>query len=370
MRSTTTDREPMVQTKSEEISFIEIFTAVLRNWRTILLLPPLVALLAGTWAFFDKRNYVASASFMQQSADTRGVGGAAALAQQFGINLLADRPGHSPQFYEDLIESTAILRRAVESEYTIPSASGQAGTTNLIQYWDMHLESGPLPAWRRAVDRLRRAVSTGVVRETGVIQVSVSTTHPLLAEQITQRLLDLLNEYNLEMRQARARDEARFITGRLKDVQGELTQAERALQSFLSQNRSFSNAPHLAFEHDRLQRQVMMRQEVYTSLLRAQEQAQIDGLRDTPLLTVLDQPAGSAAPASRRLILRVLIGFMLGLFFAVAVAAIREIARRGRQSSDPRYREFEDLVSRVWTDVRHPSRWVRNGEKRIAAAKD
>ena len=67
--------------------------------------------------------------------------------------------------------------------------------------------------------------------------------------------------------------------------------AERAREDFLRQNRGFGNSPELMSEHDRLQRQVAMRQEVYTSLLRSQEQARIDAVRDTPLLAFIDTPS-------------------------------------------------------------------------------
>jgi capsular polysaccharide biosynthesis protein len=70
------------------------------------------------------------------------------------------------------------------------------------------------PGWR-AVDRLREAISTSAVdRETGVVRLTVSATHPALSEQIAQRLLELLNEFNTEARQSRAQEEGRFIGAR------------------------------------------------------------------------------------------------------------------------------------------------------------
>jgi uncharacterized protein involved in exopolysaccharide biosynthesis len=365
-----TDGGQASQANSDEVSLIEILSAVLRNWRAVLLLPVLFALAAGVLSLSRDRSYVATASFMPQAADTRGASGAAALAQQFGISLGADRPGHSPEFYKDLLESAAILRRAVESDYQIPRRNGGTTTRNLVQHWKVSAEGGPLPPWRMAVERLRRSITASVARETGVIGVTVSADHPVLAEQITSKLLDLLNDYNLEMRQQRAREEARFISGRMTEVQGELARAEEALELFLRKNRNFRNSPELTFEHDRLQRQVAMRQEIYTSLLRGQEQARIDGVRDTPLLTIIDPPAGTSKPVPRRTILRAVIGFMLGFLLAIAIAAVKEAARRARHAKDPRYREFEDLVRRVWGDIRRPSRWVRNGEKRVAAGND
>jgi uncharacterized protein involved in exopolysaccharide biosynthesis len=236
--------------------------------------------------------------------------------------------------------------------------------TNLVEYWTQDLSLRDGPPWRSAVDRLRRAVSASVVRETGVVELAVTTDNPLLSEQIAERLLSMLNEYNLEMRQSRALEEARFIGGRVAEVQAELGAAEDAVDAFRRQNRNFLNSPDLTSDYQRLERQLALRQEVYLSLLRAQEQTRIDGMRDTPLLTVIDAPAGTAVHASRRVMLRITIAFLLGVLAAVGLATTYDAARRARLLNDPRHLEFEALVRQFWTDVRNPRRWFQGHHSR------
>lgn len=353
-----------------ETSLIEIVNGILRDWRTVLALPLVFGLVAGTMSLNRNRSFSATASFLPQTVETRGVGGAAALAQQFGVNLGPERPGQSPQFYEGLLRTTTILRRAVESDYRVPTDSGQSWSGTLLQYWHLDQQDDPTPPWRRGVGRLRGAISTSVRRETGVVELKVSSDKPLLAELVAARLLELLNDYNLEVRQARARDEARFVTERLMEAHSALRAAEDGLEGFLRRNRNFRSSPELTFEHDRLQRQVLGRQEVYIALLRAQEQARIDGMRETPVLQVIDSPTGSGQPNSRKVVLRTLIAFLIGLLLAVGLATAREVARRGRSSNDPYYREFEDLVRRAWSDLRHPRQWLSRGERSAAAGND
>jgi uncharacterized protein involved in exopolysaccharide biosynthesis len=361
------DQHPADPPHEDEISLVEIANTVLRHWRVIVVLPVLLMLVVAAWSLTRDRRYAASASFMPQVAEGRGAGGAAALAQQFGVSLGTDRPGQSPQFYVDLLRSRTLLREAVESEYHVPTDEGRTWRGSLIQYWELGdgVRSGP--PWRQATEIVSDAISASVSRETGVVQLNVSSDHPVLAEQIAERLLELLNEYNLEVRQGRAQEEGRFISGRLSEAQAELRAAEGALQDFLRQNREFGNSPELAFEHDRLQRQVMMRQEVYTSLLRSQEQARIDAVRDTPLLTVIDHPAGTAEPEGRGTVLRAMLAFMLGLMLAVFIAFTTEFARRGRETDDPHYQEFQSLSREAWEDLRHPGRWMRKSKKGLAA---
>jgi uncharacterized protein involved in exopolysaccharide biosynthesis len=344
-----------------EISLLEIINAVLRNWRAVLILPILFALFTGVWALNGKRSYYATASFVPQSAETRGsLSGAAALAQQFGVSIGGQASAQSPQFYEGLLRSATILRRAVESELDIPASdSSPARKGTLIQYWGLDKVKDPTPAWKRGADRLRGAVGTSIRRETGVIDLTVTSNNPVVAEQVAARLLELLNDYNLEVRQTRAHDEAKFVSGRLTDAQAELRAAEDALESFLRQNRGdFRRSPDLNFQYERIQRQVSARQDVYTSLLRAQEQARIDGMRDTPVLQVIDGPIGSAQGKSRKVALRTVVAFLMGLLVAMVFAIAREFVRRGRMNDDPNFHDFQDIARDIWNDIRNPRRWL------------
>lgn len=355
------DPAPGFTPNGDEISLVELANMVLRHWKVVAVLPTVIALGVAVWTLSQDRQYRASASFFPQAAETRGAGGAAALAQQFGVSLGPERPAHSPQFYADLLRSRAILREAVESEYQLSPAEGAPRQATLVELFVGREPAGHGPPWLEAVDTLRQKIAVSVARETGVVNFAVLSTDPTLAEQIAERLLDLLNRFNLEVRQGHAREESRFIGGRLEEAQVELAAAETALQNFLRQNREFRNSPALAFEHDRLYRDVSMRQELYTSLLRSQEQARLDGVRDTPLITVVDHPAGSAEPQRRGTVMRALLGFVLGLIISVAIVIAAENARRGREAEDPRYHEFRNLARQAWTDLRRPTAWFRRG---------
>lgn len=358
-----THSDAALASAEDEISLVEIINAILRNWRVVVVLPALLVVVVAVWSLTRERTYVASASFIPHTVETGGAGGAADLAQQFGVSLGTQRPGQSPQFYVDLMRSRTVLREVVEAEYQVATADGQVWTGTLVDYWDLREKPAPVPPWRRATEMLGEKISASVRRETGVFQLAVSADHPLLAEQIAGKLLELLNQFNLEVRQSRALDEGRFITARMQEAGAELLAAENALQDFLRQNRQFQNSPELTFEYDRLQRQVLMRQEVYTSLLRSQEQTRLDAVRDIPLFSLIDDPAGSAQPQGRGTILSVLLAFVVGLMLAAFVAFVRETTRRSRETNDPHYREFRHLARRVLSDIRHPDRWLRPGDR-------
>lgn len=348
-----------VEPRPNDVSFIDVGTALLRSWRVVVCLPLLVAFLVGLHGISSARAYVASATFMPQGTEGGSPMPAADLARQFGLGVLTERSGESPQFYRDLIASRAILREAVYSQYTVRGESGEPVNQSLLEHYGLldHLPEDR--ARRAAMEMLRDNITVDIRRETGVLELTATGSQPELAEQITARLLELVHRFNVERRQGRAGEEGRFIAARLEEAQASLLEAESAQQRFLQQNRRFQDAPELVFEHDRLQRQVAMRQDVYSSLLQAYERARLDQVRDTPLITIIDHPEGSAEPKGRGTLRRVLLAMIFGGMVAVAWASIREYRRRREHATDTKAQEFRTVARAALEDMRRPSGWFR-----------
>jgi uncharacterized protein involved in exopolysaccharide biosynthesis len=349
---------------SPQVSPLEILTTIVRGWRTILVLPLVLALIVGIATFLQQRSYAATASFMTGAADNRAAGGAALLAQQFGINLGYERPGETPQFYVDLLRTRSLLRQVVESGYEVREEDGRVRRATLLDLYETRDDPRLPPRWDQAVEVLRRNLSTSVTG-TGMVELTVVAAQPEVAEQIADRLLQLLDEFNTGIRQRRAREEGEFVADRVRDAHSELLAVETQLQQFLTQNRVYEHSPELVFQYVRLQRQVAVRQDVYSSLLGALEQNRIDALRDTPVLTVIDQPAESARPQPRGTITRAFLAFMLGLTLAILAAFVAEYVRRTRAAGDTHYRELEGAAREAWHDLRRPL--LRVGRRRQRA---
>ena len=338
---------------TNEVSIVEIGAALLRNWRFLVALPLLCALLGGVWGLTRNRSYVATASVLPQRDGGGAPSGAIALAQQFGLSIGGGASAHSPQYYADLLTTRSVLRRVVEAEYEAPDADGTMRRQNLIARYGLDpAADGAVPAWVEAVMMLRERVETTVRLETGLLEVRMLAGSPQLAEQALETLLRALNDLNTEVLQRRAEEESRFVAERVREAQLQLDSAEAALQSFLTENRAFDNSPHLRFEHDRLQRQVIMRQEVYTSMLRAEEQAKIDVMRDLPMFTVIDTPAGSALPRGRGVVIRTILGAFLGFGIACVLILLSELTRRGRKNQDPAFDELATAARSALADIR------------------
>src|SRR5215211_1571204 len=92
----------------------------------------------------------------------------------------------------------------------------------------------------------------------------------------------------------------------------------------------WSTDPQLQFDHDRLQRELTVRQTVYTTLRQGLEQMRIEARRDTPTITVVQEALPPLAPDNKLLVIKVLLGFVLGSMFGVGFGVVRDFFSRSR----------------------------------------
>ena len=169
------------------------------------------------------------------------------------------------------------------------------------------------------------------------------------------RLLELLNRFNQETRRGQASAERKFTEERLAIVKQDLRKAEDAQEGFLQTNRVVS-AAQLKLQQDRLEREVRMQQELYTNLAKAYEQAKIDEVRDTPVITVVEQPEAAARPDSRSIATKAVASLVAGFILAAIVALILEGLSSDGNNGNAEHDEFRKLSNATLRDLRRPWR--------------
>ncbi|TFG50840.1 MAG: hypothetical protein E4H38_02880, partial [Gemmatimonadales bacterium] len=319
---------------------------VLRHGRAILGIPIILATIFVGVSLFLPRNYTASGAFAPQSA-ANSLARFSGVAAQLGLSLPTQQANESADFYADLLRSRHILSQLVRSQYRIGDG-GDAESGTLIELYRVR---GGDSARReeRAVRQLRGALNVTVTSKTGVVNFQVTSLDPFLSEAIANRAIEILNQFNLERRQSQAGAERRFIEGRLADAQAELRVTENRLQTWLQENRDYRDSPRLSFEYQRLQNALVLREGVVTMLAQAYEQASIDEVRDTPVLTVVDEPTIPSRPDSRRLAAKGVLCLLLGgacalLFVAIGDAMATSSSERPEVAAEIR-RLGKDLFS-------------------------
>src|SRR5690606_6763143 len=165
-----------------------------------------------------------------------------------------------------------------------------------------------------------------------------------LAVALNRRLLELIDDFNRRKQQSQARAEREFVEARLADAQRELEEAEGRLSDFLSRNRRIDGSPELNFEMLSLERRVEVKQQIYVSLARSYEMARIAEVRESPVITVVEPPEGSATPVGSGLVLNVAIALVFGGFIGVLFAFTQEHFDRQRRLRAADVQEFEELT--------------------------
>src|SRR5205823_7086627 len=165
---------------------------------------------------------------------------------------------------------------------------------------------------RKTLEKLVRMISVRGDAQANIVEVKVTSLWPALSEQLAAGAFEQVNEFNIERRRRWAASEREFSQDRVDAETGRLEAAENTLADFRKRNRSYANSPELALEHERLQRRVDLEQQVLASLLQNLERARIDELRNTPVVTPIDLPTGSAVPKPRGLVLALLLGLFFG----------------------------------------------------------
>ena len=342
---------------ASRFSLLSLVNTILRDRWMIICAGMLTAVVVVVITLRQPRSYTASASFMPQAPSNRGsVGG---IASQLGISFGEAGSTDSPEFYADLLTSRSILGDVVNDSYTLAGAVDSTRSTFMNAVGIAPDSPGLMEL--NAIKYLRKHMSASTTPKLGTVVVSVSTPSAALSHQVVQRMLDLVSNFNQTTRRSQAAAEREFIARRLSDIRDDLHVAEERLQSFLVRNRQYQSSPPLMFEHDRLTREVALQQQLFTTISDAYERASIEAVRDTPVITVIEQPEAPLLPDRRMLPIKAAVALLVGMLIGVAVTLARQVGTITSGSSPDEYAEFQRLRKEAFHDLLAPwrplSRW-------------
>jgi uncharacterized protein involved in exopolysaccharide biosynthesis len=337
------------------VSVLDITNELLRGRRIIVLATLLLPLVLVVMALRSAQSYTATAAFMPQArrAATAGLSG---IASQLGLAVGADA-GNPVPLYADLLQSRAILGAVAAKTYTLRD-DGEVLTGPLDKVLRI---KAPRPELTReyTIMMLRNAVRVIPDLKTGIIRVSMVSSDPELARAILANMLDELNRFNLETRQSQAKAERMFAERRLQEIRGELATAEQRQEQFLRENREYRNSPQLLIASQRLERDVSLRQQLFVTYAQAYEQAKVDEVRDTPVISVIEPPERSLVPNRRYIIVKGLTGIIVGFVLSALFVLARALARPYMASRSDALAETRMLWSDLLRDLRRPWRLFR-----------
>jgi uncharacterized protein involved in exopolysaccharide biosynthesis len=253
----------------------------------------------------------------------------------------------SPDFFARVLHSREILRSTLQTEFPDPTAARPDARLPLLDILEV---TGKTLEQRlqKGTRRLEKRTEADVDRRTNIVTLSVEMPSRELSAAVANRMVELLNRFNLERRQSQSREERRFSGDRLASAERELRAAEQAYLAFLVRNRTYSESPVLTFEASRLSREVQVKQEVFLTLTKSYEQARIAEVRDTPVLTVIDPAVPPALRTRPRIVLGTIVACLLAGLLGVVLAYAIDFRMRARSEARPDYEQLRE----AWNEAR------------------
>ena len=335
-------RAPVSGARSpDEVSLWELLTPLVRRWKLLVGIPVLFGLLAGLVSLVLPSVYTAETTVTPVSSGVGGAGSSAlaslaGLAGQLGV-ATGGGTALSPDFIASVLKSREVLTATLESRFPDRSSDGKELPLLGILRVKGRTELARL---NQGVRQLESSIQVKVDRSTGIVTLMVDAREPRLAADVANRMLVILNRFNLERRQSQSREQARFTRERMVEAEEELRRAEAAQLRFFQANRDYRGSPVLEFEGSRLQRAVDLRQEVYVSLVKSYDEARISEVRDTPVITTIDSAVAPDQRSAPRPVLNIAIALLVGGVVAFILVFLLEQRAQAERSAAPEYRSL------------------------------
>jgi len=246
-----------------------------------------VGILTALISLFMPNYYRSEARLLPVDASISGnLGNLAAEAAAFGVNV--GGAGSSDANFLDILKSRWLKENLLNTPFSFHARSWRFGTARPRQ--ETLYEYLKEKNIDRAVKALGGMFKAEKDQKTGIITVYAESKSPDLAQAVTRRATDLLNQFVVNNSRTRGSEKAAFAKARLKDARKEMDKAEEALLAFLETNRNYqmSGDPAVRLRGARLEAELTLRRQLVTTLAMNLEQSLLDAKNDLPIVNILD----------------------------------------------------------------------------------
>lgn len=338
-------------TSNDEIDLISLAKTIWDERKTIIISVIISAIIGVTIALFSPKEYTASTTIIPQvSNGTSKLGGLSSLAAMAGFNLDmgSNSAELSPMIYPQILTSIPFQLEIMNTQFNFP---GIEKPISLFQYYTEIKKPGffvltkkytiGLPGTiiktlnlsssttntpttngliylteeqNQICKFLEESISLEVNDKDGYLTLSSRFYNAKLAAQITEKALQLLQQYITAFKIKKASAQLKFIEERYTVNKIEFEEAQAVLADFRDHNRNVTSA-RTRTQEERLQSEYQLAFDVYSGLAQQLEQAQIKVKEDTPVFSIIKPvtiPVEKSKP-KRALILVIWI-FLGGIF--------------------------------------------------------
>lgn len=330
-------------TVEKEIDLVEQIGRLWLCRRFIVLVALLFLVVGCVVALLLPKEYRAWCEVVPQTTSSTQISNLSSLAALAGINLarIEEESVLSPYIYENIFTSVAFRKSLLQTEvYSLRDG----GRVTLFDYFlrgaKVRNDNPQLPndyatnidivshADYTCLRELEKRVALILDDRRGYLQLSALMPEPLLAAEVAQAALGLLQRYIMRLKTEKVQSNLEFVQERYDEARHKFEQIQTLRASFRDANRNTTRyAAQTTLE--RLDAEYSLAMNIYSELAMQLEQARIKVKEEIPLLTVISPvtiPFRKDKP--RRMIIIcifALIGVCLGSLLALALPTIARI---------------------------------------------
>ncbi|RPI20080.1 MAG: hypothetical protein EHM61_27765, partial [Acidobacteria bacterium] len=301
----------MPDDESEGISLISYVNVLLRRRWLIIGCSFLAAAAAYGFSKLQPRQYQASATFLVADTSANVIG-----EQSDAFFAALKNPA---EYYKKVALSSSILDQLLQEQFQAPE---QGKPASLLQILNVEGQTSQERLYK-ARESLAKSIDLPNSRDfPNLMTLQVTARSPDLAADIANRLIARLKAYDVDLRGRNARERLQFIEEQIAGVQKKLGTAEDALQRFTDRNRG--SMGQLTLEKSRLEREVLLQQEIFLTLKKEFEVARIAEKKETSSISIIDQASPPRFASSPKTRLNVALAGVVGLMMSVFLAFLIE----------------------------------------------
>ena len=358
MNTATPGQQGQISLKELILKFQDWVHFYLSRWLTIL-----VAVIVGAGAGLliavnKKTNYTATLDFVmddQSSSSGGGLGAAANIAAQFGINL--GGLGSSGGLFEgdniiEFLKSRSMIDRTLLTEVTLDGNpvllvdryvdyngfrkkwKAKESLRN-IQFRDttgIFLQDSLLAEFHKRILKKNLVISKPN-KQLDIIEVEMETPDEVFSKVFVETLIKNASDFYIKTRTRKATDNLAILTHQVDSVRGELNRAIGGVASAVDANPN----PNRAFQSLRVGSQqrtvdVQANTAILTELVKNQELAKITLRNEKPLIEILDRPILPLENDKIGKAIGMAVGGFLAGFLCCLILMLRRIYRQVMQA--------------------------------------
>jgi uncharacterized protein involved in exopolysaccharide biosynthesis len=359
------------QVEDDEISinFGEIWRALLKYKFVIVITALLFAILGALYSLTLNNEYEASVKMVPESADSKsgaggGLGGLSSLAGLAGINIggATGTDAIQPAMYPNIVESIPFLQELINAKIYNPKikkwqvlkeylkehqsnapmklydsekleeerAKKQLSDTDLK---DLNIPSSPGQAIdfinidlkeAHILNKLKKYIKVEVDKKTMFITITCTLQNPVIAANLTSLVQNQLTKYIVNYRTEKVRKEMIFLTSRQDEARKRYDQALFTFSNYKDQNRNrFLNVAKT--QEKKLQYEVDLAFNLYSSLTTQLSEAQIRVQKETPIFKVLEPARVPLSRTSPKRSLITIGAMFIGIFVSLLIVFFKSV---------------------------------------------